>query len=49
VRKDWPWVLLIVVTVLLLAGHFWARVSAPCDTFKYTSVKDVPARCLMHR
>lgn len=33
----------------LLVGGVWIRTSAPCSWWSWQPVKDVPARCLMHR
>jgi hypothetical protein len=40
---------MVVLVIVLLGGYFWVHISAPCDTFKYTPAKNVPARCFMHR
>jgi hypothetical protein len=33
----------------LVLGSIWFRASAPCSWYGLAPVKDVPARCLMHR
>jgi hypothetical protein len=35
------------VTALILST--WAHFYAPCSVYRYSAVKDVPARCLMHK
>ncbi|MET8691745.1 hypothetical protein ABZV65_04265 [Streptomyces bauhiniae] len=38
-----------VLVVVLMAFGMWSHVAAPCSWYQYHTVKDVPARCLMHR
>jgi hypothetical protein len=38
-----------IVIVGVIGGGFWLRASAPCSWYALNPVKDVPARCLMHR
>jgi uncharacterized protein (DUF983 family) len=40
---------LLSIAALLVSVGIWARVSAPCSAWSWAPVKDVPARCLMHR
>jgi hypothetical protein len=35
--------------VLVVALSIWVRTSVPCNKLGWLPVKDVPARCLMHR
>lgn len=45
--KDYLLQALIVTAVAgLMFLVFWAAYAAPCSAYKYTSNKDIPARCL---
>jgi hypothetical protein len=47
--KDIGGVILGVLALVLVVVSAWAHFNAPCSTYKYSAVKDVPARCLMHK
>ncbi len=40
---------LLITLIAFLTFGFWVRADAPCSWFDLAPVKDVPARCLMHR
>lgn len=33
--------------VVLIGGGAWVQTSAPCGLWKYSPIKDVPARCVI--
>lgn len=42
-------ILVGTVLAVFVLGSIWFHASAPCSWFGPFSVKDVPARCVMHR
>uniref|UniRef100_A0AAU3I9G8 Uncharacterized protein n=1 Tax=Streptomyces sp. NBC_01393 TaxID=2903851 RepID=A0AAU3I9G8_9ACTN len=39
----------VALVLTLVFGGIWMQAEAPCSWFGIAPVKDVPARCLMHR
>ena len=39
----------IAFVLVLVVGSVWMHFAAPCSVYKYHTVKDVPARCLMNK